>query len=104
MQLGDDDDREKILHRLSDDTNGDRSWARDQACQHNAVDVRVVCSERKETSNQTSEDEMSHWLIAATGIAYLLVSVEQFYKGNGSTGMVWAGYAFSQIGLWRLAS
>lgn len=48
--------------------------------------------------------EMSHWLIAATGIAYLWVSVEQFYKGNVSTGMVWAGYAFSQIGLWRLAS
>ena len=47
---------------------------------------------------------MSHWLIAATGVAYLWVSVEQFYKGNVSTGMVWAGSAFSQIGLWRLAS
>jgi len=47
---------------------------------------------------------MSHWLIAATGIAYLLVSIEQFYKGNVNTGVVWAGYAFSQVGLWRLAA
>lgn len=68
------------------------------------MDVRVVFSKCKETSNQTSENQMSHWLIAATGIAYLYVSIEQFYKGNVSTGMVWAGYAFSQIGLWRLAS
>jgi hypothetical protein len=47
---------------------------------------------------------MSHWLIALTGIGYFVVSVEQFYKGNMPTAMVWAGYAFSQIGLWKLAS
>jgi hypothetical protein len=47
---------------------------------------------------------MSHWLIAATGIAYAWIAVEQFWKGNVSTGIVWAGYAFAQIGLWRLAT
>jgi hypothetical protein len=47
---------------------------------------------------------MSHWLIAATGIAYAYIAIEQTYKGNLSTGMVWAGYAFAQIGLWKLAS
>ena len=47
---------------------------------------------------------MSHWLIAATGIAYACIACEQLYKGNTSTAMVWAGYAFSQIGLWKLAS
>ena len=47
---------------------------------------------------------MSHWLIAATGIAYSWIAIEQAYKGNTSTAMVWAGYAFSQIGLWKLAS
>jgi hypothetical protein len=47
---------------------------------------------------------MSHWLIAATGIAYTWIACEQLYKGNMATGMVWAGYAFSQIGLWKLAS
>jgi hypothetical protein len=47
---------------------------------------------------------MCHWLIAATGIAYAYIAIEQTYKGNLATGMVWAGYAFAQIGLWKLAS
>lgn len=47
---------------------------------------------------------MSHWLIAATGVAYAWIAIEQGFKGNMPTAMVWAGYAFSQIGLWKLAS
>jgi hypothetical protein len=58
----------------------------------------------QESITLRKETKMSGWLIAATGIAYLCVSIEQFYKGNMPTGMVWAGYAFSQIGLWKLAS
>ncbi len=43
---------------------------------------------------------MSGWLVAATGIAYAWVSVEQGIKGNVSLAIVYAGYAFSNVGLW----
>lgn len=46
---------------------------------------------------------MSHWLIAATGIAYALVAVDQFTKGNVNGAGMWAGYAFAQVFLWRAA-
>jgi hypothetical protein len=47
---------------------------------------------------------MSGWLIALTGIAYAYVAVEQCIKGNFGMCVVYSGYAFSNIGLWRLAS
>lgn len=47
---------------------------------------------------------MSGWLIAATGLAYAWVSVEQGLKGNWSMSSVYAGYAFSNIGLYLLAT
>lgn len=43
---------------------------------------------------------MSGWLVIATGLAYAFVAIEQFTKGNGSMFIVYAGYAFSNIGLW----
>lgn len=43
---------------------------------------------------------MSGWLIIATGLAYAWVSVEQFAKGNTNMGIVYAGYAFSNVGLY----
>lgn len=46
---------------------------------------------------------MSHWLIAATGIAYALVAVDQFLKGNVNGAGMWLGYAFAQVFLWRAA-
>ncbi len=46
---------------------------------------------------------MSHWLIAATGISYALVSVDQYLKGDTNLAGMWAGYAFAQIFLWRMA-
>lgn len=46
---------------------------------------------------------MSGWLIAATGLAYAYVAVEQGAKGNLNLCIVYAGYAFSNIGLYLLA-
>jgi hypothetical protein len=47
---------------------------------------------------------MSAWLVAATGIAYALVAVDQYLKGQPDLAGMWAGYAFSQIFLWRMAA
>jgi|TARA_B100001094_G_C18174798_1_gene797294 hypothetical protein len=47
---------------------------------------------------------MSGWLIALTGCVYLYVSIEQVYKGNIGMSIAYFGYAFSNIGLYLLAS
>lgn len=46
---------------------------------------------------------MSSWLIAVTGCIYLYIAIEQSLKGNLSMGVVYAGYAFSNVGLYLLA-
>lgn len=46
---------------------------------------------------------MSAWLIALVGFIYAGVAVEQFRQGHTSMGTVYAGYAFSNIGLYFLA-
>jgi hypothetical protein len=46
---------------------------------------------------------LSHWLIAAVGLVYLGVAVEQGLKANWSMCVVFAGYSFSNIGLYLLA-
>lgn len=46
---------------------------------------------------------MSGWLIAFTGCVYAYVSWDQFLRGNDGLGIAYAGYAFSNIGLWMLA-
>ena len=47
--------------------------------------------------------QMSAWLIILTGAIYAYVALEQGMKGNMSMAMVYAGYAFSNIGLFLLA-
>ena len=47
---------------------------------------------------------MSVWLIALTGLIYAGIAVEQFVKGNPAMCVVYAGYAFSNIGLYKLAA
>jgi hypothetical protein len=42
---------------------------------------------------------MSQWLVAATGIAYLWVCVEQAIKGNMPGALMYFGYAFANVGL-----
>jgi hypothetical protein len=46
---------------------------------------------------------MSAWLIILTGAIYAYVALEQGMKGNTGMAMAYAGYAFSNIGLWMLA-
>ena len=46
---------------------------------------------------------MSHWLIAATGVCYAIVSVDQLKKGNINGAGMWFGYAIAQVFLWRAA-
>jgi hypothetical protein len=46
---------------------------------------------------------MSAWLIILTGAIYAYVALEQGMKGNTGMAMAYAGYAFSNIGLWILA-
>lgn len=42
---------------------------------------------------------MSTWLVAAMGLVYLYVSIEQFFKGSMGTGIMFLGYAIGNIGL-----
>lgn len=46
---------------------------------------------------------MSAWLIAFVGVVYAVISAVQFMHDNPSMGMVFAGYAFSNIGLWMVS-
>jgi hypothetical protein len=46
---------------------------------------------------------MSAWLIILTGMIYAYIAIEQFFKGNAGMGIAYAGYAFSNVGLWLLA-
>lgn len=43
---------------------------------------------------------MSPWLIALTGLIYAYVAGEQFLNGDRTMSIVYAGYAFSNIGLY----
>lgn len=47
---------------------------------------------------------MSGWLIALTGVIYGYVAVEQTMRGNLGMAIAYSGYAFSNIGLYLLAS
>ena len=47
---------------------------------------------------------MSAWLILLTGGIYAYVSLEQGMKGNTGMAIAYAGYAFSNVGLYLLAS
>lgn len=42
---------------------------------------------------------ISHYIVSTVGIGYCVVGIQQFMKGNIGTGIMWVGYAFSQIGL-----
>ncbi len=49
-------------------------------------------------------DSMSGWLILLTGLIYLYIAIEQGVKGNYGMLIAYAGYAFSNVGLYMLAS
>ena len=46
---------------------------------------------------------MSPWLILVVGAIYLYIAVESFYLGKTGLSLTFAGYAFSNIGLWLAA-
>ena len=45
---------------------------------------------------------MSNWLIVVVGLLYAAVAIEQAVKGHGGLAIVYAGYAFSNVGLWMV--
>lgn len=47
---------------------------------------------------------MSSWLIIVTGLIYGYIAVEQLFKGNPYMAIVYSGYAFSNVGLYMLAT
>jgi hypothetical protein len=46
---------------------------------------------------------MSAWLIAAVGFVYLGIALENFWRGNPWMGVVFLGYAGSNVGLYMMA-
>lgn len=47
---------------------------------------------------------MSAWLILLCGAIYAYVAIEQGMKGNTGMLIAYSGYAFSNIGLYMLAT
>jgi len=46
---------------------------------------------------------MSTWLIAAMGLVYLVVAIDQFIKGGIGTGIMFLGYSMGNVGLVMVA-
>jgi hypothetical protein len=46
---------------------------------------------------------LSAWLIILTGAIYAYIAVEQLLKGSPYMAVVYAGYAFSNVGLYLMA-
>lgn len=47
---------------------------------------------------------MSQWLVALTGCIYLFIAFEQAWKGSTGVAIMFAGYAFANIGIYLQAS
>jgi hypothetical protein len=43
---------------------------------------------------------MEKYIVAATGLGYLITGILQLQKGSLPNSLIFLGYAFSQIGLW----
>lgn len=46
---------------------------------------------------------MGPWLIILVGAIYAYIAAESVFKGDAALGTVFAGYAFSNVGLWLAA-
>lgn len=42
---------------------------------------------------------MSEWLLAATGVAYLVTAVDLYLRGQVGLALTFAGYALANVGL-----
>lgn len=47
---------------------------------------------------------MSAWLIILTGLIYFYIAGEQALKGNLPMAVIYSGYAFSNVGLYIMAT
>lgn len=47
---------------------------------------------------------MSAWLMNTVAIVYLIVGIEQWYKGNVGMSIAFVSYAFANVGLSMAAS
>jgi len=43
---------------------------------------------------------LEKYIVAATGLGYLITGVLQFQKGATANSVIWIGYAIGQTGLW----
>lgn len=43
---------------------------------------------------------LEKYIVAATGLGYLVVGLAQYFKGSLSNSLIWIGYAAAQVGLW----
>lgn len=46
---------------------------------------------------------MGPWLIIVVGLIYAYIAAESASKGDTSLAIIFAGYAFSNVGLWMAA-
>ncbi len=46
---------------------------------------------------------MAAWLIVLVGVIYAYIAAESVSKGDTSLAIIFAGYAFSNVGLWMAA-
>lgn len=53
-----------------------------------------------EIGKQRGMGMLEKYIVAATGLGYLIVGIAQFTKGSISNALIWVGYAAAQIGLW----
>jgi hypothetical protein len=53
---------------------------------------------RKQGRNKQMDIEK--YIVAATGLGYLVVGLAQYFKGSPSNAFIWLGYAAAQVGLW----
>lgn len=42
---------------------------------------------------------LSHYIVSIVGVGYVITGIQQYTKGNIGGAVMWAGYGFSQIGL-----
>ena len=55
-------------------------------------------------ADRVKKEKVSAWLIIVTGLIYAYIGIEQGVKGNVPMAVVYTGYAFSNVGLYILAS
>ena len=44
--------------------------------------------------------DIEKYIVAATGLGYLVVGLLQLQKGATANSVIWIGYAIGQTGLW----